>query len=318
MNPILKNAVLSIRIGTEDYQEDTDGRYISAIRNIYSGILLLYKYKLCELSPTSDPKLLISSKLSTCIGADGKAKFRSTGNKTIGSSEITKRLAELNIVIDSKRLETLQSLRNNIEHYYSEKPKEIIQEILSSAFLLISDFVTNHLNVNPSTLLKSDCWDVLLNVHDVYTNLQQSCQSSLTKLNWPKGTKEIFEHFTCTSCGSDLIMTKEGVYSPDIIIECAACGSIYEYGNIVETFVKSAYDQYDYRAHKDGGEPEISTCPECGLNTYINSLGNCLYCEYKLRYPECETCGTSLSVEEQDFRGLCSYHNHQRDKERDE
>lgn len=51
-NPLLKNAVESIQIGLKDYQDiDKDPRReLSSIRNIYAGILLLYKYKLQQHS----------------------------------------------------------------------------------------------------------------------------------------------------------------------------------------------------------------------------------------------------------------------------
>lgn len=54
---IIQNAIDSIQIGVEDFQSDDDRRSVSAVRNIAAGILLLYKEKLCQLSP-SDNRLL--------------------------------------------------------------------------------------------------------------------------------------------------------------------------------------------------------------------------------------------------------------------
>jgi hypothetical protein len=47
---ILQNAIDSIQVGVEDYNLEDDRRNASAIRNIFAGILLLYKERLCELS----------------------------------------------------------------------------------------------------------------------------------------------------------------------------------------------------------------------------------------------------------------------------
>ena len=49
---ILKNAIDSIAIGLEDYESTDERRIVSSTRNIFAGILLLFKHKLCELSPT--------------------------------------------------------------------------------------------------------------------------------------------------------------------------------------------------------------------------------------------------------------------------
>jgi hypothetical protein len=44
---ILQNAIDSIQVGVEDYNQEDERRNASAIRNIFAGILLLYKERLC-------------------------------------------------------------------------------------------------------------------------------------------------------------------------------------------------------------------------------------------------------------------------------
>ena len=39
---LLQNAIDSIQVGVEDYLMEDDRRYLSAVRNICAGILLLY------------------------------------------------------------------------------------------------------------------------------------------------------------------------------------------------------------------------------------------------------------------------------------
>lgn len=64
---ILKNAVDSIALGLEDYEtsiaEEDERRIISCTRNIYAGILLLFKHKLSSI----DNKLI-------WVGKKGKRK----------------------------------------------------------------------------------------------------------------------------------------------------------------------------------------------------------------------------------------------------
>ena len=52
MNPLLKNAVVSIQLGLKDFASDDERRIISAARNLYSGVLLLCKEVLRQLSPS--------------------------------------------------------------------------------------------------------------------------------------------------------------------------------------------------------------------------------------------------------------------------
>lgn len=67
---LLNNAVDSIQVGVEDFDMGDDRRNSSAIRNIFAGILLLYKEKLCRLSPEHDKELLIKKKIRPVINED--------------------------------------------------------------------------------------------------------------------------------------------------------------------------------------------------------------------------------------------------------
>ncbi len=55
---ILKNAIDSMEIGMEDYQTKQDRRLLGAVRNVFAGLLLLFKHKLSELSKAEDEALL--------------------------------------------------------------------------------------------------------------------------------------------------------------------------------------------------------------------------------------------------------------------
>ena len=79
---ILQNAIESIQIGVEDFQSTDDRRSVSAVRNIAAGMLLLFKQKLCELSPAYDKELLIKKDLEPESDAAGNIVFRGKGKKT--------------------------------------------------------------------------------------------------------------------------------------------------------------------------------------------------------------------------------------------
>lgn len=59
MKELLDNAVLSIELGVEDYQTGDERRVLSAIRNLYAGVLLLCKQVLWNKSPPGTDGSLI-------------------------------------------------------------------------------------------------------------------------------------------------------------------------------------------------------------------------------------------------------------------
>ena len=64
---ILKNAIDSIEIGLEDYNTGEERRFLSATRNLYAGILLLFKYKLVLLSPPDSDEVLIKTSIKPIL-----------------------------------------------------------------------------------------------------------------------------------------------------------------------------------------------------------------------------------------------------------
>jgi hypothetical protein len=69
---ILQNAIDSIALGIEDYSNPDPRRLISCTRNIFAGILLLFKHKLSQLSsPDSDEVLIKQQVLPTIDSLTG-------------------------------------------------------------------------------------------------------------------------------------------------------------------------------------------------------------------------------------------------------
>ena len=154
---ILKNAVDSISLGIEDYQlgigncESSDPRrLVSCTRNLFAGIILLFKHKLAKLSPPGSDEVLIkqyvlpspnriSHQIEVLIKQYVLPIRTSEGNiewqgqekkkKTVDVQRIWERLESLNIRVDWKRVEAINKYRNNIEHYYSSEPHDSIMDL---------------------------------------------------------------------------------------------------------------------------------------------------------------------------------------------
>jgi hypothetical protein len=222
---ILKNAVESIQVGVEDFNSDDERRSVSAMRNIAAGLLLLFKAKLCMLSPEHDKELLIKKDLAPAHDEFGNLILRSKGKKTADVAQIRERLTNMKVDVDWKRVEKITNLRNEIEHYYAAATPDAVREVIAESFLLIRDFLQLELEEDPQTLLGDECWQVLLNTSDVYSAEESTCKKSLTTIDWKYSTIEsALNYLRCRHCGSSLIEAHAGGGNyRNSLMRCKSC-----------------------------------------------------------------------------------------------
>jgi hypothetical protein len=320
MNTILDNAVQSIQIGIEDYQasEDDQRRVLSAVRNITAGILLLFKEKLRELSPRDSDEVLIFQKILPSLNKEmGEISFQGSGKKTVDVPQIIERFKSLGIIIEDKALKGILDIRNEIEHYCTPETPSRLRELLADSFIILRNFITTQLNENPIELLGEDTWEVLLDVAEVYNQELEDCKTEFDKIKWEEAElSTIAGFFRCSSCKSELLRPQNPEVEDrmKLYFFCRACSEMSEFENIIESACAEAYEWKDYVAMTDGGEPPVTTCYGCRLETYLREEDFCAACGTSRDYEECLVCSTDLTPEEQDFGGLCSYHQHQMTK----
>jgi hypothetical protein len=177
---LFDNAISSIKVGITDFEDFEDsaeeGRLLSSVRNIYAGILLLYKEVLLRLSPSGSNEVLIKQKITPKLTSDGQITFVGKGKKTVDSFQIEERLKDLDINVDWKKLSRINEIRNNIEHYHSTSTHENIMEVIATSFILIKDVITEHLEEDPKELLGEDCWNILIHTTQVFDEEYEKCQ----------------------------------------------------------------------------------------------------------------------------------------------
>ena len=100
MNSLLKNAVLSIQLGLEDYESEDERRVISAARNLYAGVLLLCKEVLRQMSPPGSHDLLIRVRKKAIKDEHGNVRLIGDGKKTIDRAEIEETFKQLQLKVD--------------------------------------------------------------------------------------------------------------------------------------------------------------------------------------------------------------------------
>jgi len=311
MNTLLTNAIESIQIGTEDYLSDDPRRALSAVRNISAGILLLFKEKLRALSPPDSNEALIKRKILPISDKNGNIQFQGIGKKTVDVSQIIERFRHLNIAIDRITFSKIISIRNDIEHYYTTETSTKLKELLADAFLVIRDFITIQLNESPIELLGLDCWNTLLDVATIYQKELRECEIEKNKVKWGADSiKMLAPYLRCGHCKSELIKPINHNNSDFRLIDfhCTSCDRNNSFENIAEDAAAEAFEVDAFISIKDGGEPPLSNCPDCGRETFLISEGFCIACDATLTYTECSICMEPLGSDEQDFEGLCSYH----------
>lgn len=123
-----ENALTSIRLGIEDFQrsklaQDQGGdpaRALSAVRNLFAGILLLFKYKIAvSVNDPDEASVLIFNPPEVLPQADGSGgiewkpvgKFKRT---TIDIVTIKKRFEGFDIEVDWPTIDKLQDCRNHL------------------------------------------------------------------------------------------------------------------------------------------------------------------------------------------------------------
>jgi len=292
---ILQNAIDSIIIGVEDYSMDDERRLISSTRNIYAGILLLFKQKLVELSPDNSDEVLIKQRILPKLNENNELFWIGKGKKTVDTFSIEERFQSLNISVDWKRLRKINEYRNNIEHYYSEESKESIQSLLSDSFLVIRDFIRKYLGEDPKELLGEETYNILLEINEVYEAEKKACIATYSGI---EGVGKFFlkalPDFSCEKCGSDLIELDECNN-----FSCRVCSEIYDKDYLIERTLELKYS-LTFDEQKDGEENKLVRCSYCDNVTYLIYEQECQSCLY-IASSECSVCGNVLSSDEIEY-----------------
>jgi hypothetical protein len=317
MNPLLKNAVVSIQLGLEDFASDDERRIISAARNLYSGVLLLAKEVLRQLSPPGSNDILIRIKKRAVKQADGTVMLVGDGKKTIDRFEIEETFKQLQLAVDLSNLKRLAEIRNDIEHTHPQHAPALIQEAIADAMPIIRDIVVKELHEEPSALLGSDAWDALLNEARVFKQEQAACHASFDAVSWETDTlADAFKDFQCPACSSSLVRNDNtnAAKPDDLILVCSKCGEAAELDEVIEAALKESLWAEGHIAAMEGGDPVLEECPECFKETYAYAEGKCLNpgCDFSLDSYECAVCSEGLTLDDYRYGDghLCSYHAH--------
>lgn len=319
MNPLLKNAIVSIQLGLEDFASDDERRIISAARNLYSGVLLLAKEVLRQLSPPGSNDILIRTKKKAVKQADGTVILVGDGKKTIDRFEIEETFKQLQLAVDLSNLKRLAEIRNDIEHMHPQRAPALIQEAIADAMPIIRDVIVKELHEEPSALLGQAAWDALLDQAKVFKAEQDACRKSFEAIDWESDTlADAVKEFRCPNCSASLLRNDntDAKVPTDLHLVCSRCGEEADHEAVIEAAIEEHLAWDAHVAVKDGDDPPLENCPECGRETFIVSENHCANCSFELDERSCGVCGAQVTVD--DYRygtaGLCSYCNYKMNK----
>lgn len=319
MSPLLENAVVSIQLGLEDFASNDDRRVISAARNLYAGVLLLCKEVLRQLSPPGSNDLLIRTKKRAVRDADDNVRLVGDGKKTIDRAEIEETFKQLQLAVDLSNLKRLGEIRNDIEHLHPTYAPALIQEAIADAMPIIRDVIVKELNEKPSALLGQAAWDALLDQARVFKAEQDACRASFDSIDWEsEALATAFEEFRCPHCSASLLRNGEAAAKQpaELVLICSKCGKDADREDVIEAAIEESLAWEAHVAVKDGGDPPLEDCPECGRETFIVFENRCANCGFELEETSCGVCGARVTVDDYHYGtpGLCGYCNYRMNK----
>ncbi len=311
MNSLFDNAVQSIQLGVEDYQSNDPRRAVSAVRNFYAGVLLLAKEVLVRAAPNANPAEVLGVHYKPISDESGGVQFTPASRRTIDFETIGTRFADFGLPINKLALDDLKRIRTDVEHYYTDKPREAVREAIAKAFPVVADLFRLAEEV-PSEVL-GDAWRIMLDVRAVYERELEACRQTFGNLEWPLASLA-GTHFRCPQCNSDLVAQDDpqNTNHEGADCHCRACGERIPSEKALELAIEAHFETESYIAMTDGGEQPVQTCSDCGLTTYLltDERVGCVSCGLIL--DECARCMTGLTPENVDPHNsnLCSYCGH--------
>ncbi len=321
---LLDNAVTSIRLGVEDFEEadalggDTS-RSLSSVRNLFAGVLLLFKFKIADCAINDDEAeslIFMPPKVQPFPDGKGGVVWRPHGKfkrTTIDVATIKERLDAFKIGVDWKVVEHLQALRNEIEHLHPNQAHGDLLVFVGDLFPVLSDFINSHLGTTPNDLL-GGAWSTMLNHVNTYQRIKADCEAEWAKAGLPGRMDGYIDQVRCDACGYPLVkpnpeQIEEGltVENDDSVFEyqCVSCD---HRAKVKLDLIYALNMQFnsDYKSQ----DIDVEDCYECGNSTFVVGERECYWCGYELGDVSCLVCEELLSQDEAASGRLCSYHSH--------
>ena len=301
MSDMFQNAANSLRLGVEDYLMNDPPRTLSAIRNFYSGLLLLAKEVLVRAAPRAREHQIIAEHYKPVPDGSGGVKYVAKSQRTIDLATIGDRFKDFSISIDHSALKELGRIRNEIEHHHPKGSNDTVRQAIAKSIPVAGELF-RLADEDPRVLLGTT-WDTMLEVREVYEAQLNACRATYEKIEWRHSLLED-AGFACPACRSDLVAQDDPSNTDfqSATSHCRSCGESINAEALIENAMDSIMYAECYIAMTDGGDSPLQACPECGLETYVLSEEEvgCVWCEVGCVWcdcvlDECAVCHVALT-----------------------
>ncbi|TDF86286.1 hypothetical protein [Pseudomonas sp. H9] len=316
VNKILQHAVDSIKLGVLDYKLSTETpenstRCISAARNLFAGVLILFKFKIASLASTPEQaaELIYKTKeITPTLNEKGEIEWKPViyNDTTIDTETIKSRLISLKIWHDWGAVKKLKDCRNNLEHLHPKHPVSEIQKFIADLFPLLRDFIKNEMTEPPGALL-GDAWDTMLETHSFFENNKSEIRELWRPIQLSENAKKIFKQCKCENCESQLlaphpddVLNEVSTDDRDFRYECVAC---HYSASLIELIQEKFSELHETPFDPD---PIVEECARCFVVLYHSYHGICHWCDFKPEVKYC-ACGAILQDHEIENGDKCDH-----------
>lgn len=299
---LLRNAVSSIQLGVEDFVISRDkpgqsARALSAARNIYAGVLLLFKYKIASLAATPEEAkalIYVPQTILPHVTDAGTIAWSPLPHprKTIDAHMIEARLKSLNIYHDWSALTPLRDCRNALEHLHPTDPVSGIQASISTLFPMLGYFITKELGELPGALL-GDAWPTMLDTHEFFRSCEAQISQEWADLHYPLPALEFMKECRCKACYSSLLKPLQEDFDHttptdtlDFRLQCYSCGQIESAIEFLEDNFLTLHEDPFNQSPVEG----VQECVSCNVQMFLIADSTCHWCGYERKWPICAQC----------------------------
>lgn len=298
-SPLIENAKGSIRIGIEDYfmakerhDRDKKFRMISALRNIYAGVLIMFKERLLRLS--TDRCLIFKETDEKSNEMWQNEKKLNRDAKTVNVNDIKKLFKEFHVDYEEKYLNQLNQARNELEHFSADVSDDYLEELLVKAHHIILDFINGFEDESVENWIDRDQWERIERSYQLVQ--EEKNKIEMKYMNFCFFSDELAVRMKisiCPNCSSSLLIPIGKKDDP--VMECCYCKETYSPVEIIQ----SEHDEhYNIRG---GGGPTLGMCPNCCEETLEEDgeerIFKCDNCGYQ-QSSFCLLCCSAISIED--------------------
>lgn len=311
---LLDNAVDAVSMGIEDLGMAAYDmrRGVTAVRNVFAGLLLVYKSHLAKISSSVNSALIWKN--VSLRNVDGRWQYVPDERRTVDVDDILRLFKENGIRIDKEKLKRIRRYRNATEHYYdiNNVPHNTVVEYVVDSLILVRDFIVQYIGKKPEEVFGRDVWHSFLHNNAIVANKRVERAELINGLEWfAPEVKELFLRMGCPHCSSDLLVPQriDSSKAVEHSFSCFGCGRVSGYDDVVLAFCDDVMFSTIELAENNGIAvmTGFGECPECAGISFSDELGLCIACGYRDE-PVCARCNESIVADEMDVynaHGTC-------------